>query len=288
MPARAKDAPTPDAWCLKHAGDAVVAMGNVPPGSRFRRHAHEGLHLCGVLAGGFVERAARGHESAGPGTVRLSPSASHDIDFGPAGARCVVIHFPVPPEGLALDRSSFHADPWLAALLRRVPPAVAADATRGAAALDHCVAEMLAQLLRRKNPRASSTPPGWLRGVRDALLDGRGEAVALDDLARPFGIHRAHLARAFRDHYGVTIGAFVRRLRVERAVGLLHDRERTLADVALDAGFADQSHMTRAFAAVLQTTPGRLRREGGKASRIPRPPRDPMQIGFKNPSRRVS
>ena len=259
---------TKSPWVSRRTGDAGVSAGMVPAAMRFRRHAHEGPHLCGVLAGGFVEKTGRAYQSAGPGTVRFSPSASHDIDFGPRGARCLVIELDAVPEGFALDRSCFLADGWLAALLARVEAAVSSVAPGAGAALDHGIAELLAQILRRTRTRAAPLPPAWLRGVRDVLADRRGEAMPLDDLARPLGVHRAHLARAFRDHYGVTIGAFVRRLRVERAVHLLGDPGRSLADVALEAGFADQSHMTRAFAATLGTTPGRLRRDlGGRASR---------------------
>lgn len=258
-----------DSWISRLSGDACVAVGLVPPGTRFRRHAHEGPHLCGVLAGGFVEQERGGLASAGAGTVRFSPAASHHIDFGPEGARCVVIELDALPEGAALTRSRFLADDWLTTLLARAERLVRASSPGAPAELDQFVSELLAQLLRRTRPRAGGTPPAWLLSVRETLLAHRGEALALDALAAPHGIHRAHLARAFRDHYGVTIGAFVRRLRVERALDLLRDRERSLAAIALDAGFADQSHMTRAFVARLGTTPARLRRELAGTRRLP-------------------
>lgn len=272
MTEAAADVSMESRWVSRRAGDAGVAVGTVPAATRFRRHVHEGPHLCGVLAGGFVEKTRGAYQSAGPGTVRFSASASHDIDFGSRGARCLVITFDDAPDGFVFDRSRFLADEWLAAVLTRVGAAISSPAPAAGVALDHGIAELLAQILRRTGARAAPLPPPWLRDVRDVLCDRRGEAMALDDLARPLGVHRAHLARAFRDHYGITIGAFVRRLRLERALHLIADPGRSLADVALEAGYADQSHMTRAFAATLRTTPGRLRRDlGCRAPRVPWP-----------------
>jgi AraC family transcriptional regulator len=48
--------------------------------------------------------------------------------------------------------------------------------------------------------------------------------------------------------------------RIEKAKGLLMSSARVLADVALDCGFADQSHLTRTFQRVVGMTPGAWRR----------------------------
>lgn len=81
-------------WRAVTIGDVVVETGPVPGGTRFRRHEHEGPHVCCVLGGGFVESRRGGSEVVCPGTVRVSSSARHDIDFAPLGARCAVLHLP--------------------------------------------------------------------------------------------------------------------------------------------------------------------------------------------------
>lgn len=47
--------------------------------------------------------------------------------------------------------------------------------------------------------------------------------------------------------------------RVELAQHLLQDRQRSIAEIALAAGFGNQSHMTTVFRRLLQTTPQRYR-----------------------------
>ncbi len=73
------------------------------------------------------------------------------------------------------------------------------------------------------------------------------------------GVSRYQLFRAFKRAYGLTPEDFRRQLRVERARALLA-RSETLAAIAADAGFADQSHMTREFYRLLGLTPGAYRR----------------------------
>jgi AraC family transcriptional regulator len=84
-------------------------------------------------------------------------------------------------------------------------------------------------------------------------------AASLGALAARLDVHRVHLARAFRDHYGETVGDQLRRVRLLRAVRLLRESEAPLSRVAADAGFADQSHMTRALRSALGVTPGQAR-----------------------------
>lgn len=68
------------------------------------------------------------------------------------------------------------------------------------------------------------------------------------------------LARQFRWHYGCTVGTYVRRLRVQYAARQLAATRTPLSDVAIAAGFCDQSHLCRVFRQVTGTSPGEFRR----------------------------
>ena len=84
--------------------------------------------------------------------------------------------------------------------------------------------------------------------------------VTLDDLARACGVHPVHLARTFRQHYGCTIGDYIRDLRIEFVCRRMRLSNAPLAEIALAAGFADQSHLTRLFKRHIGLTPGEYRR----------------------------
>jgi AraC family transcriptional regulator len=107
--------------------------------------------------------------------------------------------------------------------------------------------------------RSVTHAPSWLAVATEALQDLAHDAsLRIRDVANHAGVHPVHLARVFADHHGCSPGNAIRRLRIERAVAML-STTRSLADVAADAGFADQSHMTRCFRAVYGATPSRMR-----------------------------
>lgn len=91
----------------------------------------------------------------------------------------------------------------------------------------------------------------------DRILAARGE-ISIEDVALQVGHSRRHLERTFLDHVGVTPKFFARIVRFRRAVRLIRDGVRTLADAAADAGYADQSHMARDFRALGGVPPGRF------------------------------
>ena len=79
------------------------------------------------------------------------------------------------------------------------------------------------------------------------------------EIAKCVGVHPVHLCRAFHDCYGQTIGEFVRELRMRWASQQLALAERSLATVAVEAGFCDQSHFNRTFKRLTGMAPGQYR-----------------------------
>jgi AraC family transcriptional regulator len=111
------------------------------------------------------------------------------------------------------------------------------------------------------NPHRLETlaTPGWLERVRDRVRDDTRAVPTLAELANDAGVSRAHLARMFRARFGCTIGQYVRGQRLEVARRLILRTETPLSAVAFEAGFADQSHMTRSVTMRFGAPPGRLR-----------------------------
>ena len=71
-------------------------------------------------------------------------------------------------------------------------------------------------------------------------------------------MHPVYLACAFRRHYRCTIGEYVRQLRVESACRELSKANTPLSQIALTAGFTDQSQFSRTFKRVIGLTPTRI------------------------------
>jgi AraC family transcriptional regulator len=75
------------------------------------------------------------------------------------------------------------------------------------------------------------------------------------------------LIRVFRQHYKCTPGQFLRQLRLEAAADALAQSAQPLLEIALEAGFADQPHFTKAFRKFSGQTPGDYRRARRGAKR---------------------
>jgi len=103
----------------------------------------------------------------------------------------------------------------------------------------------------------TAQPGDWPDQLADALRgDGR---LCLAAWAEMTGIAPGSVSRGFRQAYGVSPARYRSEARARLALRRLSDPA-SLADLALDAGFADQAHMTRAIVALTGRTPGVWRR----------------------------
>jgi AraC-like DNA-binding protein len=82
--------------------------------------------------------------------------------------------------------------------------------------------------------------------------------LSLDDICAAAELSPSYLIRAFKQHFGMTPHAFLVNQRIQFARERLR-RGQLIADVALEAGFADQAHFQRAFKQHLAATPGQYR-----------------------------
>lgn len=131
--------------------------------------------------------------------------------------------------------------------------------------LEGLTLELFAEMSRRASPKTEHRASLWLKEARDYLHAHFTESPTLEAMADTLGIHPAHLTRAFRQQYHCTIGDYVRQLRVEHASRLLSSSDLPLSQIALDAGFADQSHFNRTFKGITGMTPTEFRKISGNA-----------------------
>lgn len=110
----------------------------------------------------------------------------------------------------------------------------------------------------------------------DHIRDNLDQRLTLPDMAAVVNLSTCHFARVFTKTFGVPPHHFVRAERIRRAQRLLHDRSRSLADIAYATGFSSQSHMTGAFREQLGITPGRLRRTIRRRVRAAQPAAAPI------------
>jgi len=243
-----------------------VSLGRVtamtfPAGLDLRSHEHGDATLAVVLRGGFAGRYDGVERDCGPMTVIVEPAGSiHANRFGSRQTHVLSLSLGdgPPPQVSAMARETrITHDAYAASLARSADAELQRPDELTSLAVDGLALEIVARLARAAG---GDELAGWLRAACDLVHERFAEPLRLDTVAAEVGVEPDRLARAFRRAYRAPLATYVRRLRVEAAAErLVREPEASIATIAGDVGFADQSHLTRRFVAVMGTTPARYR-----------------------------
>jgi AraC family transcriptional regulator len=118
------------------------------------------------------------------------------------------------------------------------------------------------QVTKRVLERRGRLSKPQLRRVTAYIEDHLEEDLSLATLAGVAGVSASHLKTLFRRSTGLPVHEYVIKRRVERAKVLLMRGELPVSQVALQAGFAHQSHMARWMRRLLGVTPASVARGG--------------------------
>lgn len=166
-------------------------------------------------------------------------------------------------------------DPIARHLLASLLPATARQEEAPSLFLDHValaltahVAHVYGGMNKGMSGRRGGLSPYQERRAKELMAANLTEDVTLACLAKECGLSVRHFARAFRQSTGLSPHRWRMQYRVERARELLSEWKLPLTEIALMCGFADQSHFTRTFTAIVGTSPGALRRIKGKPTML--------------------
>jgi len=254
-----------DACVTRAVGGFVVTEGSYSPARTIGWHDHEWASVCVVLTGGYDEAFGRRHRRCDPGAVIVHPEGEHHEEVhDPIHSRLLTIEVPshhlreLKPAIRAFDDAWHRMDYGVSAYAYRLCAEIPHSDDASALVMESAILEILAALDGAR--LAQTHGAGWLSQVRDRLEAEYPTPPTMQALSRQAGVHPVHLARAFRRRFGCSVGEYVRRLQVGRAVLRLEDRAQAISDIAYASGFADQSHMTRRVLAETGLTPGAWRR----------------------------
>ncbi|HEU4510365.1 MAG TPA: helix-turn-helix transcriptional regulator [Pyrinomonadaceae bacterium] len=228
-------------------------------------HGHESPLYCFVLAGTYVERVGRKERTGTPLALSFYPSGSVHTESYRAPGRHLLLEMDhdwieyVREGDLHLDvRADLQHGPpaWLMMKIYREFRRFEPDSP---AIVEALMLELLSETSRTAAGPMEARAPRWLAGVTELLHARFSETVGLRSVAAVAGVHAVHLARCFRKFKGCTIGEYVRMLRVEHAARRIAVSDDALVEIALEAGFADQSHLSRVFKQRTGMLPGEFR-----------------------------
>lgn len=235
----------------------------------FPTHMHAEYVVGTVVSGAEALAVGRTEHVVGKGDVlRLHPEEAHsNRSIGPDALEYLVFY--MDPAALlpwlddeASARSLSFATPSLsdAALSRIMVEAHGAmrDASAGQLEQESAMIALVDALAAAGGDVPQARPDGGaaIRIARDWIETHFDEGFGLEDLAQAAGLSAFRLAHLFQDTVGLSPIAYRNQRRVSEARRLLL-AGMPIADVALQVGFADQSHLTRHFQRIVGTSPRR-------------------------------
>jgi AraC family transcriptional regulator len=108
--------------------------------------------------------------------------------------------------------------------------------------------------------KGSAAHPAWIIKVREYIHDRWNEPVTLQELSFVAGVHPITISKHFPRYFSCTLGEYHRRLKIEKAFGLIKSSDLSLIEIAFECGFADQSHFIRVFRMMTGFIPNDFRR----------------------------
>jgi AraC-like DNA-binding protein len=204
------------------------------------RHRHAEPYAALVLDGHYLEAGDQGRRRLEAGDVVLHDAFSaHANQVGARGARLINLPWRGGDERFA----RLHDPDAVLRLAARDPPAAAQALQGGLQPLTAALTDW----------------PDLL--ARDMTAD---PGLSLTAWARRHGLAAETLSRGFVRVFGITPRRWRFEVRTRRALAALRDGAPSLVGVALDAGFADQAHLTHAVVALTGRPPGHWRRASSR------------------------
>jgi AraC family transcriptional regulator len=259
----------------RSAGPFEVTLVEHRPGLRLEKHRHAEA-VIGLLLDGVYDEWLDGRtvEPMRASLLIKPPETPHANRIGRTGTHTVLIQ--VRPNAIpaelagVLATPAIHIDAKVAAIGELFVAELRNPGGPSALALEALAYELLGLAERRGAKRGAgySRTQRWVTRVREFLHAeaeaGASRATSLAALAQAAGVDRAHLARAFRQVFGCTVGEYVRSVRIGRAAAMLRSSREPVGRIAAESGFADQSHLTNHFRSAYGVTPRgyRLARSG--------------------------
>ena len=231
------------------------------------------IHLCSLTGS---ERKLDGHyqqENPMPGEIAIAPAniPHWTRDFQQAEAIILglepqlishVAHESINPDQVEIIPQFAQPDPLIYGIGRSLRAELESQGVGSHIYVESLCNTLAVHLLRRYASRqhcireySDGLPKYKLRQAIDYIDANLDQEIRLANIAEVVGMSQYYFCQLFKQSMGIAPYQYVIQQRVERAKQLLQQREITISDIALQCGFANQSHFTKHFRKLTGITP---------------------------------
>jgi AraC family transcriptional regulator len=219
-------------------------------------HEHESASFVFVLSGDYLSSADGAAPLTTSPTLIFNPAGTtHRDSFLLASGRFLAISISDQSLRVALDWAVL---PTAATALTsgaafntaiRFAQQCAAPGLASASTMEAMCWELLSAMsgVALWPDKHRTSLPSWIGRARQLLHDRCSDSLQITEMAQELGVHPVYFARAFRHVFRCTPGEYRMRCRLRDALALMHNASIPLSEIALSAGFFDQSHFSTAF-----------------------------------------
>jgi AraC family transcriptional regulator len=243
----------------------VLTSTRYAPRLHLTEHAHTSGFLLFVRDGSFVEQHGRRSDGLDRWTCMYRPRLdAHTNEFGPAGATLNAIDLEeswierLCDAGFRDERLTVRS-PFVQQFAERLDSEISMPDSMSAMVIEALATEVLVFGCRAALLRDEPCPSSPARRARCIIENEFASPLSLARIAAEVGVHPVHLARQFRAAHGCTVGEYIRIIRITFARQQLKESDQPIADIAIDAGFADQSHLSKSFRRITGESPAAYR-----------------------------
>ena len=212
-------------------------------------HYHENLHICFVFEGGkaetkkntlytqkngsvFFYHSEEKHRWISPNPVSKSANIEISTDF--------LKKYTVSEQDI---KDSIQQNVAARTLILKMQHEMLLDDGNSCASIH----ALLLELISYSKTTQSKDMPHWIVRLTELLHDNWNEPMTLQYMAESIGVHPITISKHFRKFFACTLGEYQRKLKIEKSIQLIKNRDRSLSEIAFHCGFADQSHFIRNF-----------------------------------------
>lgn len=224
-------------------------------------HCHENPHLILLLNGGNVYNSHRhSHEKTAGDMLFYHSGEVHQTLPGTVSSKCINLEVEqdfLLRHGLSEEhlRQAAFAGPDARFLVLKMYKELLVNDS-----LTHSSLQMLFLGLLAQSAKETSKTPAWFPKLLELLRDQWNSTPTLESLSQSLQVHPVTISKYFTKYAGCTLGEYLRKIKIERSIPLVRNPDRSLTDVALECGFADQSHFIRNFKAYTGLLPKEFQR----------------------------
>jgi len=227
-------------------------------------HFHENPYLMYVLQGNLYDINKKRTTICSTGSLMLHNwQEAHFNEKHSVGARGFHIEF--EPDWFAEKKLNINF--WEGSLLIENPNLHHITAKiyfefKCQDAYSNCSIELLlfqlCESIEATNEIQQLDEPLWMNQLRQ-LLHENHEDLSLNYLSKTLGVHPGHISRAVPKYLKTTLGDYIRRIKIKKALNEIVNPKNSLLDISYSCGFSDQSHFNRIFKLYMGMTPMQYR-----------------------------